>query len=117
LTLSASQLEPKSTPGPELEEETPVKASQNAFPSFLRIVCEAIAANIACACCTCGSPLSLCWFSLLLARPFACNTGGVGYPADEKEDAACFPESKAVRVLLLDEDEYGILGFDEEEKK
>jgi len=47
-----SQLELKPTPAPVLqtdqEEDTPVKvASQNALPSILRIVCDAISANIA----------------------------------------------------------------------
>jgi len=93
LTLSVSQAEPKPTQGPEElytdegeEVETPVNASKNALPSFFKIVCDAIAANIACTCyCRCCS-FSFCWFSLL-ARPFACNrgeAGGVGYPA-----AAC----------------------------
>jgi len=71
LIYHVSQLEPKPTPGPDLEtdkpeEETPVKASQNAFPSILRTVYDAIAANSVCARSVCvRSPFvgSLCWHS------------------------------------------------------
>lgn len=111
-TLSVSQLlVPLDGELKDEEPRPPAKASQKALPSLLRIVCEAIAANIACCCsfsrCCCASMS----FGLLIVRDLNWGKGDVGVECDE---AVCLPESRAEREPGVGEGDVGRLGFDDD---